>query len=163
VVRVNTTNSTTKGTADYDALNNSTPNTRYELDNGTTFNTNSGGRVEVVTFTPVDQKIPRDSRQTAVGNEGLSTDVGGHIQACSMGGTCDRYNLFPQDKNFNNSGYKKFENEIRDALKNDDNVGPVTVKFKRTDPNAARPDAMRVEYIINGKLFRKEFKNQYGG
>uniref|UniRef100_A6W0N7 Type VII secretion system protein EssD-like domain-containing protein n=1 Tax=Marinomonas sp. (strain MWYL1) TaxID=400668 RepID=A6W0N7_MARMS len=127
------------------------------------FKTNSGGRVEEVTFTPVDQKIPRDSRQTAVGNEGLSTDVGGHIQACSMGGTCDRFNLFPQDKNFNNSGYKKFENEIRDALKNGDHVGPVTVKFQRTEPSTARPDALRVEYIINGKRFRKEFKNQHGG
>jgi hypothetical protein len=163
VVSVNKQNSTIKNSPDYEALNNSAPNTRYELDNGTTFKTNSGGRVEEVTFTPVDQKAPRDSRQTAVGNEGLPNDVGGHIQACSMGGTCDRYNLFPQDKNFNNSGYKKFENEIRNALKNGDDVGPVTVKFQRKDPNSARPDALRVEYTINGTRFRKEFKNQKGG
>jgi hypothetical protein len=163
VVRVNTTNSTTKGTPDYDALNSSTPNTRYELDNGTTFNTNSGGRVEEVTFTPVDTKIPRDSRQTQVGKEGLPSDVGGHIQACSMGGTCDRFNLFPQDKNFNNSGYKKFENEIRDALKNGDDVGAVTVKFRRSDPNAARPDALRVEYTINGETKTRRFINEHGG
>ncbi|WP_459778897.1 two-partner secretion domain-containing protein [Photobacterium sp. R1] len=152
-----------KGTPEYEALNNPLPNTQYELDNGTTFRTNESGFVDEISFTPVDVKMPRDSRQTAVGKEGLDTDVGGHIQACSFGGTCDRFNLFPQDKNFNNSGYKKFENEIRKALNNGKNVGTVKVNFKRLDPNSPRPDALRVEYVIDGKIFRKEFKNQYGG
>lgn len=87
--------------------------------------------VEDITFTPTLNKVPRDSRQTAVGKEGLSTDVGGHIQACSLGGTCDRYNLFPQDRNFNNSGYKKFENQLRNALENGDDIGSVNVISKR--------------------------------
>lgn len=163
VVRVNTQNATVKNSPDYDALNNLKPNTRYELDNGTTFRTNSHGHVEEITFIPVDQKVPRDSRQTAVGNEGFPTDVGGHIQACSMGGTCDRYNLFPQDRNFNNGEYKKWENEIRNALQNGDNVGPVTVRFRRTYPNSSRPDALRVEYSINGEVMRRDFRNQPGG
>jgi hypothetical protein len=37
-----------------------------ELGNGTTFKANSGGRFDEVTFTPVDQKIPR-SRQNSIG------------------------------------------------------------------------------------------------
>jgi hypothetical protein len=41
-----------------------------------------------------------------MGHQGRDTDVGGHAQARSQGGTCDGYNLFPQDKNFNNSAYK---------------------------------------------------------
>ena len=86
-----------------------------------------------------------------------------YFQACSMGGTCDRYNLFPQDKNFNNSEYKKWENEIRTSLKNGDNVGPVTVRFRRSDPNSSRPDALRVEYMINGEPMRRDFTNQRGG
>jgi autonomous glycyl radical cofactor GrcA len=162
-VQVNAQNAAVKNSPEYNALNNPAPSTTYQLDNGTTFRTNSGGYVEEITFTPVDNKIPRDSRQTAVGKEGLETDVGGHIQACSMGGTCDRFNLFPQDKNFNNSGYKAFENEMRNALKNGDDVGSVTVKFQRTDPNSARPDALRVEYTINGETRTRRFINQHGG
>ena len=163
VVRVNTQNSATRGTADYDALNNSAPNTRYELDNGSTFRTNSSGRVEEATFTPVDVKVPRDARQTQVGKEGLPDDVGGHIQACSFGGTCDRFNLFPQNKNFNNGEYKKWENEIRNALKQGDDVGPVTIRFERSDPSSARPDSLDIEYSINGKIQTREFRNQPGG
>jgi hypothetical protein len=161
--KVNTQNAKVKDSPEYEALNNPLPNTRYELDNGTTFKTNSSGYVEEITFTPVDKKMPRDSRQTQAGKEGFPDDVGGHIQACSYGGTCDRFNLFPQNKNFNNSGYKKFENEIRNALKNGDNVGHVLVKFQRKDPSSARPDALQVEYMINGQRFEKRFRNQRGG
>ncbi len=109
-----------KGTAEYDILNSPaarSPNTRYELDNGNSFKTNSAGQVEELSFTPSNVKVPRDSRQTAAGKEGRDTDVGGHAQACSQGGSCDGYNLFPQDSNFNNSAYKVFyENEIKRAL-----------------------------------------------
>jgi hypothetical protein len=108
VIKVETSK-VVKGTPEYDALNNLKANSRYELDNGSKFTTNSHGYVEDITFTPTLNKVPRDPRQTAVGKEGLSTDVGGHIQACSLGGTCDRYNLFPQDRNFNNSGRKGSE------------------------------------------------------
>ena len=55
--------------------------------------------MEELTFTPINAKMPRDYRQKAAGKEGRDTDVGGHAQACSQGGTCDDYNLFPQDRN----------------------------------------------------------------
>mgnify|MGYP000704331610 CR=1 FL=1 len=152
-----------KGTPEYEALNNPLPNTQYELDNGTTFRTNESGFVDEISFTPVDVKMPRDSRQTAVGKEGLDTDVGGHIQACRYGGTCDRYNLFPQDKNFNNSAYKRWENEINRALQNGDNVGSVKVRLNRADPNSSRPDSLRIEYSINGEIKVKNFRNNSGG
>ena len=48
----------------------------------------------------IDKKMPRTSQQTAIGYLGEIGDVGGHIQACRHGGTCDRYNLFPQNGNF---------------------------------------------------------------
>lgn len=86
----------------------------------------------------------RDSRQTAVGKEGLNGDVGGHIQACRLGGTCDRFNLFPQNGNFNNSAYKNWENKIATHLKNGDDVGPIKVNFGRKDPSNARPDSLTV-------------------
>ncbi|MGO4570238.1 DNA/RNA non-specific endonuclease [Rhizobium sp. 2YAF20] len=105
----------------------------------------------------------RDSRQTVVGKEGIAGDVGGHIQACRFGGTCDRFNLFPQNANFNNGTYKSWENEISGALKNGDDVGAVTVTFGRSDPSNARPDTVTVEYSINGESFRRRFMNEVGG
>lgn len=61
-------------------------------------------------------------------------DVGGHIQACRHGGTCHRFNLFPQNANFNNSAYKIWENEITRAMQNGDDSGMVIVRFDRTNP-----------------------------
>lgn len=164
VVKVETAKSV-KGSHEYELLNNPaarSPNTRYELDNGNTFTTNSKGMVEELTFTPTKEKVPRDSRQTEAGKEGRDTDVGGHIQACSNGGTCDKYNLFPQDKNFNNSAYKVFyENRVKEAL--DDparTVGPTTVRFERADPGSVRPDSLVLTYVIDGKPKTVTFKNE---
>lgn len=104
----------------------------------------------------------RDARQTAIGKEGLPTDVGGHIQGCQLGGTCDRFNLFPQDGNFNNSAYKRWETEIKKGLNNGDQVGAVTVRFSRTDPVSARSDSLVIDYSINGTKMRKSFRNEAG-
>ncbi|MGE7955212.1 hemagglutinin repeat-containing protein [Pseudomonas sp. NPDC089530] len=164
VVKIQTANSV-KGSHEYELLNNPSarsPNTRYELDNGSSFTTNSKGMVEELTFTPRKEKIPRDSRQTAAGKEGRDTDVGGHAQACSQGGTCDGYNLFPQDRNFNNSAYKVFyENKIKEALNDPSKtVGQTTIIFNREDPGAARPDSLQVFYTIDGKTKSVVFKNE---
>lgn len=164
VVKVNTGNAV-KGSREYEILNNPSarsPNTRYELDNGDSFTTNSKGFVEELTFTPNQTKVPRDSRQTAAGKEGRDTDVGGHAQACSQGGTCDGYNLFPQDKNFNNSAYKVFyENRIKEALNDPSKtVGPTTIRFNRADPGAVRPDTMELTYTIDGKSKTLRFENE---
>ncbi|NWE11277.1 hypothetical protein HX788_29665, partial [Pseudomonas edaphica] len=164
IVKVKTENAV-KGTPEYELLNNPSAraaNTRYELDNGKSFTTNSAGQVEELTFTPVNEKIPRDSRQTEMGHQGRDTDVGGHAQACSQGGTCDGYNLFPQDKNFNNSAYKVFyENIIKKAL--DDptkTVGPTTIKFNRSTADSIRPDTLSVTYTIDGRTRTSIFKNE---
>jgi len=152
-----------KGTPEYELLNNPPPNTRIELSNGNVYVTNADGLVDEVSFQPRLIKQPRDGRQTAAGKEGLDTDVGGHIQACSLGGTCDRVNLFPQDANFNNSAYKTFENEIRRALDEGKDVGPITVKFVRKDPKNPRPDEVEVTYTIDGNPETIPFKNEHGG
>ncbi|GLH19677.1 hypothetical protein BR1R3_24190 [Pseudomonas atacamensis] len=164
VVKVDTTKSV-KGSHEYELLNNPaarSPNTRYELDNGTSFTTNSKGMVEELTFTPTKEKVPRDPRQTEAGKEGRDTDVGGHAQACSQGGTCDGYNLFPQDKNFNNSAYKVFyENRIKEALNDPSKtVGQTTIKFERADPGNPRPDSLILTYTIDGKPKTVTFKNE---
>lgn len=141
-------------------------NADYELSNGTIFKTNANGYVDEISFKPdFDNKGKRDKRQTAVGKEGISGDVGGHTQSCAMGGTCDRYNLFPQNGNFNNSAYKKYyENVVTRANKNGQSVDNVTIKFNRSDPSSPRPDELEVKFSIDGVLQQPvKFKNEYGG
>ena len=140
-------------------------NTRYELSNGTKFKTNDYGYVEEISFKPIDEKMPRTSQQTAIGYLGEIGDVGGHIQACRYGGTCDRYNLFPQNGNFNNSAYKVyFENIVKKAV-DEGKALDVVIKFERSTPNSPRPDKLRVTIGVEGGKYRyvNEFKNQYGG
>jgi hypothetical protein len=153
-------NSSTKGTPGYETLNNPPANAHVKLSNGTEFVTNEAGYVEEITFQPTQEKIARDARQTAAGKEGLSSDVGGHVQACRMGGTCDRYNLFPQDGKFNNSTYKALENQWYAALDSGQELGPINVKFTRVDPTSARPDRLVVEFTLNGEKVSRTFLNE---
>ncbi|MGY4680110.1 DNA/RNA non-specific endonuclease, partial [Ursidibacter arcticus] len=162
-VKVDFNKSIIKGSDENYIVNNLEANTNYELSNGTKFKTNNYGYVEEISYYPVDMKMPRDKRQTQVGKEGLPTDVGGHIQACSQGGTCDRYNLFPQDANFNNSAYKKyFENITARAIKEGKEVN-VDVRLIRNNPNVSRPDFIEINYSIDGMPNKPiRFKNQSG-
>lgn len=150
------------GSPEYKILNDPPPNSLIKMSNGTEFRTNSSGYVDEISFSPSLNQGVRDPRQTAVGKEGLPTDVGGHIQGCQFGGTCDRFNLFPQDGNFNNSAYKRWENEIKGALKNGEKLGPVTVLFVRNDPASARPDSLIIDYSVNGIKMRNSFRNEAG-
>ncbi|QPB41635.1 hemagglutinin repeat-containing protein [Rodentibacter haemolyticus] len=161
-VKVDFNKSIIKGSDESYIVNNLEANTNYKLSNGTAFKTNNYGYVEEISYSPIDVKMPRDKRQTQVGKEGLPTDVGGHIQACSQGGTCDRYNLFPQDANFNNSAYKVyFENVVGRALK-EGKIVHVNTKFTRNDPSSSRPDKLKVSFEIDGRKFTNEFKNEAG-
>ncbi|MBL8027131.1 MAG: DNA/RNA non-specific endonuclease [Fibrobacteres bacterium] len=81
------------------------------------------------------------------------------IQDCRHGGSCDRFNLFPQNGSFNNSDYRRWENEITRALVEGRSVGEVTVTFVRSTPGSVRPDALTVDYSIGGLRNRREFIN----
>ncbi len=164
-IHVDVTIAKQRGSEAYKAINELQSNAEYNLSNGTYFRTNSNGYVEEITFKPdFDNKGIRDSRQTAVGKEGIDGDVGGHIQACAMGGSCDRYNLFPQNANFNNSVYKVyFENVLKRANKNGQTIDNVTVRFNRSNPSSARPDKLEVIFNIDGKNIIEEFNNTSGG
>ncbi|WP_420909533.1 DNA/RNA non-specific endonuclease [Acinetobacter nematophilus] len=166
VISVDFEQSKIKGTPESVAVNNLKPNAKYELSNGTKFETNAHGYVEEISFTP-DFSNPgkRDIRQTNLGKLGDEGDVGGHVQACVYGGTCDAYNLFPQNSNFNNSAYKVyFENIVRKAEKDGKTIGEATIRFSRNDPSSLRPDKVFVEFTIDGKkLDPVMFENKAGG
>jgi filamentous hemagglutinin len=98
-------------------------------------------------------------KKAFAGKEGVTGDVGGHAQACSLGGTCGRFNLFPQNGNFDNSAYKKWENEIRNALEKGTKVDNVAIKFNRSTSSNARPDSLRVTDNIGGVPRTKDFLN----
>lgn len=104
--------------------------------------------------------MKRDNRQTAVGKLGKDGDVGGHYQACTLNGTCDRFNLFPQNSNFNNSQYKSWEYEIKRNVSKGEINGPITTKGIRLDPSNVRPDKLEIRYVLNGKPVIKYFNNE---
>ena len=149
-----------RGTPEFKALNNPDPDSFKSLDTGQKFRTNAFGFVEHINFKPVRDKRGRAKLQTDVGKLGRDTDVGGHLQAARHGGPSDRFNLFPQDGRFNNSEFKVFENMIDANL---DKVERVSIDLVRKDPSNPRPDALEVEYVIEGVTNRLDFKNEAGG
>lgn len=162
VIRINA-DQIVRGTPEYDAVNNLRPGQTYELSDGTSFTTNDSGYVDRLTYVPVDEPGVRTSRQTAVGKLGIEGDVGGHAQACALGGSCNDFNLFPQNSNLNNREYRMFERELIDAVRGGSSVGAVTTEFVRRNPAVRRPDAMTVTYTINGVTTVRTFRNQPGG
>ncbi|WP_170829076.1 hemagglutinin repeat-containing protein [Pseudomonas sp. 21C1] len=97
-----------RGQADGDELTHT--NTRIEAGNALLLqsgrDTNIKGAVATGKQVVAQSQHRKPARHQHL--KGLESDVGGHVQACSQGGTCDGYNLFPQDSNFNNSAYKFF-------------------------------------------------------
>ena len=75
----------------------------------------------------------------------------------------DHFNLFPQNSNFNNGAYRQWETEITRAMQSGDDVGRVTVRFERSNPNNVCPDALQIEYSIRGVPEIRRFRNQAGG
>lgn len=154
------TSKSKKGSKEYEILNNPPANSHIRLDNGKEFKTNSFGLVEELSYVPKLEKVKRDSRQTQVGKLGKDGDVGGHYQACTLNGTCDKFNLFPQNSNFNNSQYKSWEYEIKRNVTKGEITGSITTKVIRLDPSNVRPDKLEIRYILNGKPVTKYFNNE---
>jgi len=146
-----------RGTREWEMLNNPHPNTIYELDNGETFKTDAFGNAEEFVYVPVADRRGRDRRQTQIGNEGLDNDVGGHLRACFLGGSCDLYNLISQDRRFNNGDFRKWEIMIG---RNIDNVEAVKITVKRKNPSNRRPDGLVAEWVLDGVRMRTSFKNE---
>jgi len=73
--------------------------------------------------------------------------------------------MFPQNAHFNNSAYKKMENEWADWIEKKGGSVEVSIQLMG---NGARPDKVRVEYFLidaKGKIvdeIRKNFLNDAG-
>jgi hypothetical protein len=110
------------------------------------------------------------SETTAQGNaadRGLADDVGGHIFGHRFVLNQGDKNLFPQNGQFNNSAYKKLENEWADWITTGKKEVHVEIQF--SGGTAARPDKMEVFYKVvdpdTGKTVMKktvDFDNEAG-
>lgn len=160
-VKVDVDKARIKNSSDWKHLNEYKPNTKYELSNGDSFVTNANGQVTKQTYYPKNEAGKRTSTQTEVGKEGVSGDVGGHGQPCTLGGTCDRYNLFPENGKLNNGPHKAAENRIRKEFKAGNLDGPVTIKYNNVDPKTGRPEKFQIEFKVKDSpdVVRYRFDN----
>jgi hypothetical protein len=115
-------------------------------------------------------KAPRSSAerdaQAAAGAAGEANDVGGHIIGHRFVKDQGPVNLFPQNVQFNNSAYKKLENEWSDWVKQGKEVD---VQVSLSGGTATRPDRVNVRYELidpaTGDVVysrTKAFKNEAG-
>jgi DNA/RNA non-specific endonuclease len=104
--------------------------------------------------------------QGQAGDRGQPDDVGGHIFGHRFVLNQGDKNLFPQNGQFNNSAYRKLENEWSDWIKSGKEV---RVEIDFSGGTAARPDKMEVFYKVvdpaSGKTVSKQtvdFDNEAG-
>ncbi len=103
------------------------------------------------------------AQRTAAGR-GVDGDVGGHIIGHRFAKDQGIKNMFPQNANFNNSAFKKVENEWADWITK--KGGSVEAKVDLVGGSKARPDKVEVSYQLkdaNGTVVHdifESFKNQ---
>jgi hypothetical protein len=88
------------------------------------------------------------SEATAQGQaaaRGIDGDVGGHIIGHRFTKDQGIQNMFPQNAQFNNSAFKKVENEWADWIKNGNSV---EVEIQLLGGSKGRPDMVSVEYTV---------------
>lgn len=104
-----------------------------------------------------DQPRSRSAQRKAGKPDRLPKDHGGHFIGRQFGGPEISYNHFAQNARFNNSEYKKLENEWKGHLK----AGRKVRVDIRADyqGNSKRPYQLRIRYYINGKRREKQIPN----
>lgn len=139
-------------------------NTDYVVSGRYTYSTDASGRVEQVTGTLDLKHADRNGyQQTKAGQEngvkdGVNGDEGGHLIAAIFNGPGEQINYHAMDGTLNKSGWKVMENEWASALKEGKQVD---VDIKAVfDGDSKRPEAFRVEYVIDGKPSTRTFFNE---
>ena len=102
--------------------------------------------------------------QATAAARGTTDDVGGHMIGHRFAQDQGIKNMFPQNANFNNSAFKKVENEWADWITK--KGGSVEAKVDLVGGSKARPDKVEVSYQLkdaNGTVVHdifESFKNQ---
>jgi hypothetical protein len=133
--------------------------------NGYTYHFDANGRVSRVEGDlrlDKSQGRNQNSQRRAGGSDRLPDDQGGHYIGRRFGGPADDFNHFAQNRNFNNSAYKKLENNWERLI----NAGhSVRVEII---PNyvagSARPTSITIRQWVNGARWPDiPFVNRPGG
>ena len=118
-------------------------------------------------FSNATRSASETKAQGEAADRGQAGDVGGHIVGHRFVLDQGDKNLFPQNGQFNNSAYKKLENEWADWI--DTGKKEVHVEIEFFGGSAARPDKMEVFYKVvdpaTGKTVSKktvDFDNEAG-
>lgn len=122
-------------------------NSEYSI-NGMNYKTN--GKGEIVHWEGKPEYTPdaeRDNKaQVEVGGDNrLDNDDGGHLNARITGGSGGIENLVPMRDTINRGDYKKMENEIVDALRQNQDVH-VEGNIYRENDSTSRPTKIDVRY-----------------
>ncbi|MFC0181010.1 DNA/RNA non-specific endonuclease [Thorsellia kenyensis] len=140
-------------------LNKPKPNTVYNIDENKIYRTDELGRVNSV---EADLTLLTNDRNTyqqcKIGKCGEVGDGGGHLIASIFNGPGEALNLTPMALNLNRGDWKAMENIWAKALKEGKNV-KVDIQPIYSG-NGARANEFKVNYWINGKLYKEVFKNE---
>lgn len=90
----------------------------------------------------------RRGQLEAGGTDRRSTDDGGHYVARRFNGPPDRFNLFPQDANFNRGKYRLLEDEWARAKRAGKNV-EIEI-LPRFEAGSKRPTELDIFFLIDG-------------
>jgi predicted ribonuclease toxin of YeeF-YezG toxin-antitoxin module len=103
------------------------------------------------------QRRSRSAQLNAGKPDRLPKDHGGHFIGRQFGGPETRYNHFARNARFNNSGYRKLENEWKRELKVGKKIR-VNIQAKYIG-KSNRPDTINATYYVNGKRGFQSFPN----
>lgn len=138
--------------------NNPEPKTRYEFENGYSYETDASGRVNSVEadlkLDPWDRNTYRQRKSGGECRE--SSDCGGHLIASMFGGPGESVNLVPMNAKLNGSGGKWYQLETRwkGVL---EGGGKVKVKINPVySGTSKRPTEFEVIYSIDNVPQRPE-------
>ncbi len=113
----------------------------------------ANGQLRLQPEQPRSRKVQRDVGKP----DRLPKDHGGHFIGRQFGGPETRYNHFAQNARFNNSNYRKLENDWKRELKAGRKVRVDIQASYRGNSN--RPSRVNVTYYLNGKRRFESFPN----
>lgn len=130
--------------------------------NGYVFQIDSSQRTRDVSGTlhfPKTIIRSRTAQAKAGGPDRQPKDDGGHYIAARFDGPTDAFNHFAQARGFNRGRYRTLEDSWAKAMKEGKKVRVhIVPHYSR---NSLRPDGLKVEYFIQGKLQSIYFANAY--
>lgn len=137
------------------------PNNEYTINENNTYKTDDQSRITSYDSKP--KYTTEGSRDLAEqkeigGDERKSDDDGGHLVAKVLGGSEGKENLVPMRRTINRGDYKKMENEIATACKENKDVSlHGEVKY---NGDSQRPSIINTEYQIDDKKIVSQFDNK---